>query len=210
MSRPRFSSCSDYAATRADTLSAKKSSRLSFRLAGGGSSLMHVEFAKATTRAPGNEREAACIGRIAGGSARSAASGSTNLNLFQLLGVALDRMVEAGTLPAARREGAEFLAWSAGAWLGDADHRGPLRSVSAAQRDALAERAWRWWRGGWRIGNRLAARMERKRNVGPYLRVCRRSRTTLSLHPGYGPAARPHAEAQCSACGIPLFLMATI
>src|SRR5947209_7411901 len=41
-----------------------------------------------------------------------AKAGATGLNPFQLLGVALDRMVAAHVLPKERRLGAEFLAWS--------------------------------------------------------------------------------------------------
>jgi AcrR family transcriptional regulator len=40
-------------------------------------------------------------------------AGKTGLDPLQLLGLALDRMVEAGALPEQRRAGAELLAWSA-------------------------------------------------------------------------------------------------
>ncbi|HEX5326546.1 MAG TPA: TetR/AcrR family transcriptional regulator [Acetobacteraceae bacterium] len=40
-------------------------------------------------------------------------AGSSGLNPFQLLGSALDRLVDAGVLPPERRPGAEYLAWSA-------------------------------------------------------------------------------------------------
>src|SRR5436190_3842807 len=39
-------------------------------------------------------------------------AGASGLNPFQLLGLALDRMVAAGVLAAERRPAAEFLAWS--------------------------------------------------------------------------------------------------
>ncbi len=47
------------------------------------------------------------------GPAGAEKAGKTGLDPLQLLGLALDRMVEAGVLPAARRAGAELLAWSA-------------------------------------------------------------------------------------------------
>jgi AcrR family transcriptional regulator len=67
-------------------------------------------------------------------------AGNTGLNPFQLLGVALDRMVEAGVLPAERRSGAEFLAWSAVHGLAMLIIEGPLRDLPAARADALARR----------------------------------------------------------------------
>ncbi len=67
-------------------------------------------------------------------------AGNTGLNPFQLLGVALDRMAEAGVLPAERRAGAEFLAWSAVHGLAMLIIEGPLRNVPAARADALGRR----------------------------------------------------------------------
>ncbi len=69
-----------------------------------------------------------------------AKAGSTGLNPFQLLGVALDRMVEAGVLPAERRPGAEFLAWSAVHGFAMLVIEGPLRGLPRAQTDALGQR----------------------------------------------------------------------
>ena len=68
------------------------------------------------------------------------ASGPGGLNPFQLLGAALDRMVDAGVLPAARRPGAEFLAWSAVHGLALLLIDGPLRGLPGAQVEALAQR----------------------------------------------------------------------
>jgi len=73
-------------------------------------------------------------------SAGPAASGPGGLNPFELLGAALDRMVAAGALPAARRPGSEFLAWSAVHGLALLSIDGPLRGVPAAQLDALGLR----------------------------------------------------------------------
>ena len=69
-----------------------------------------------------------------------AKAGNTGLNPFQLLGVALDRMVEAGVLSAERRSGAEFLAWSAVHGLAMLIIDGPLRNLPRAQTDALGRR----------------------------------------------------------------------
>ena len=57
-----------------------------------------------------------------------------------LLGSALDAMVAANVLPAARRPGAEYLAWSTVHGFAVFLLDGPLRSVTADQRDALGER----------------------------------------------------------------------
>ncbi len=57
-----------------------------------------------------------------------------------LLGSALDAMVAADVLPAARRPGAEYLAWSTVHGFAVFLLDGPLRSVTADQRDALGER----------------------------------------------------------------------
>jgi AcrR family transcriptional regulator len=69
-----------------------------------------------------------------------AKAGSTGLNPFQLLGVALDRMVDAEVLPAQRRNGAEYLAWSAVHGFAMLVIEGPLRGLSRAQTDALGRR----------------------------------------------------------------------
>lgn len=69
-----------------------------------------------------------------------AKAGSTGLNPFQLLGVALDRMVEAGVLATERRQGAEFLAWSAVHGFAMLVIEGPLHGLPRAQIDALGRR----------------------------------------------------------------------
>jgi AcrR family transcriptional regulator len=74
------------------------------------------------------------------GSPDPAKAGSTGLNPFQLLGVALDRMAEAGVLPAERRPGAEFLAWSAVHGLAMLIIDGPLRNLPQSQMDVLQRR----------------------------------------------------------------------
>jgi AcrR family transcriptional regulator len=74
-------------------------------------------------------------GDRAGGPDKAGASG---LNPFELLGAALDRLVEAGVLPSARRPGAEYLAWSAVHGLAMLVVDGPLGRLTRAQREALA------------------------------------------------------------------------
>jgi hypothetical protein len=69
-----------------------------------------------------------------------AKAGNTGLNPFQLLGVALDRMVAAGVLPVERRPAAEFLAWSAVHGFAMLVIEGPLHGLSRAEADALGQR----------------------------------------------------------------------
>ena len=69
-----------------------------------------------------------------------AKAGPGGLNPFQLLSAALDRMVEAGALPPARRAGAEFLAWSAVHGLALLIIDGPLRGLDEAQAHAAGQR----------------------------------------------------------------------
>lgn len=61
-------------------------------------------------------------------------------NPFKLLGMALDRFVAAGILPAARRAGAEYLAWSAVHGLALLVTDGPLHRMAAVEREAIEER----------------------------------------------------------------------
>jgi AcrR family transcriptional regulator len=70
-----------------------------------------------------------------------AKAGATGLNPFQLLGVALDRMVAAGVLPKERRLGAEFLAWSTVHGFAMLVIDGPLHGFARTQIDALGQRA---------------------------------------------------------------------
>jgi AcrR family transcriptional regulator len=67
-------------------------------------------------------------------------AGRSGLNPFQLLGAALDRMVEAGALPADRRPGAEYLAWSAVHGLAMLVLEGPLRRLTRAQTREIGQR----------------------------------------------------------------------
>jgi len=69
-----------------------------------------------------------------------AKAGSSGLNPFQLLGAALDRMTEAGVLPAERRPGAEYLAWSAVHGLALLIIDGPLRQLEPRLTRQLEQR----------------------------------------------------------------------
>jgi AcrR family transcriptional regulator len=65
---------------------------------------------------------------------------TTGKNPFQLLSGSLDLMVSAGLLPAQRREGAEFLAWSAVHGLAMLALDGPMRVMPRATIDRLGDR----------------------------------------------------------------------
>ena len=69
-----------------------------------------------------------------------AMAGRSGLNPFQLLGGALDRLVEAGVLPPERRPGAEYLAWSAVHGLAMLALEGPLRRLTRAQIRDIGQR----------------------------------------------------------------------
>jgi AcrR family transcriptional regulator len=69
-----------------------------------------------------------------------AKAGNSGLNPFQLLSAALDRMVDANLLPAERRPGAEYLAWSAVHGLALLFTDGPMRTAAPAYRDAIGQR----------------------------------------------------------------------
>lgn len=67
-------------------------------------------------------------------------AGESGLTPFQLLSAALDGLVEAGVLPAERRMGAEFLAWSSVHGLAMLVIDGPLRGLDVEQRTFAARR----------------------------------------------------------------------
>ncbi|HEY2619154.1 MAG TPA: WHG domain-containing protein [Acetobacteraceae bacterium] len=69
-----------------------------------------------------------------------AMAGKSGLNPFQLLGIALDRLVEAGVLPAERRPDAEYLAWSAVHGLAMLVFEGPLRRFTRSQARSIERR----------------------------------------------------------------------
>jgi AcrR family transcriptional regulator len=67
-------------------------------------------------------------------------TGDSGLNPFQLLGSALDLLVETGVLPRERRPGAEYLAWAAVHGLAFLVLDGPLGAASPDEIGGLAER----------------------------------------------------------------------
>lgn len=69
-----------------------------------------------------------------------AMGGATGLNPFQHLSAALDDLVAAGALPAARRAGAEYLAWSTVHGMALLAIDGPLRGTPQALLDGLGQR----------------------------------------------------------------------
>lgn len=72
-----------------------------------------------------------------------ARTASKGLNPFELLSHALDTLVQAGVLPADRRPGAEFLAWSSVHGLALLIIDGPLRHAPAELRQTLGLRLLR-------------------------------------------------------------------
>jgi AcrR family transcriptional regulator len=104
-----------------------------------------ADFARASLRAigiaylrfaqtePGLFRTAFGAADDAQGADDAAKAGTSGLNPFQLLGVALDRLVEAGVLPPERRAGAEYVAWSSVHGLAMLVLEGPLRRLTRVQ-----------------------------------------------------------------------------
>lgn len=70
----------------------------------------------------------------------SASAGNSGLTPFQILGAALDDLVNAGELPHERREAAEFFAWSAVHGLAMLIIDGPLRGIERQQAEVIAQR----------------------------------------------------------------------
>lgn len=109
------------------TLSPADRARASVRAAGTG----YLRYARANT---GLFRTAFAVPADADANAlpEGAAAGPGGLDPFQLLGSALDRLMAAGLLPAERRPGAEYLAWSAVHGLALLAIEGPLRELPDA------------------------------------------------------------------------------
>jgi len=107
--------------------------RASLRAVGTG----YLRFAQAE---PGLFRTAFAVPEELRGVAVPGGAGNSGLNPFQLLGAALDRLVEAGVLPAERRPGAEYLAWSAVHGFAMLVIDGPLRRFTPAQTHDIGQR----------------------------------------------------------------------
>lgn len=69
-----------------------------------------------------------------------ASMGSSGLTPFQILGAALDDLLMAGELTPARRESAEFFAWSAVHGLAMLRIDGPLRGLTPQQSEIIGQR----------------------------------------------------------------------
>jgi len=67
-------------------------------------------------------------------------AGPGGLNPFELLGTALDKLVEAGVMPPEKRPGAEFLAWSAVHGLAILVIDGPLGPVIGPHMQQIGQR----------------------------------------------------------------------
>lgn len=90
----------------------------------------YVRFALAE---PGLFRTAFSVTADLRDATNPARAGASGLTPFQLLGSVLDELVEVGLLPANRRPGAGFLAWSAVHGLAVLVTEGPLRELDEAQ-----------------------------------------------------------------------------
>ncbi|MBT2336963.1 TetR/AcrR family transcriptional regulator [Variovorax paradoxus] len=111
-----------------------------------------VDFARARVRAigtaylrfaqaePGLFRTAFLVSsEDAQGEVGPGSAGASGMNPFQLLGAAIDRLVEAGALDPSRRPNAEYLAWSAVHGLALLIIDGPLKAMDAADTHALGQ-----------------------------------------------------------------------
>lgn len=110
-----------------------------------------ADFARAQVRAigtaylgfaqaePGLFRTAFVISDEGRGELGPAKAGAGGLDPFELLGKAIDRLVDAGVLDPARRPNAEYLAWSAVHGLALLIIDGPLRGTDARAIHALGQ-----------------------------------------------------------------------
>ncbi|WP_369648877.1 MULTISPECIES: TetR/AcrR family transcriptional regulator [unclassified Variovorax] len=112
-----------------------------------------VDFARAQVRAigtaylrfaqaePGLFRTAFVVSsEDAEGEVGPARAGASGKDPFQLLGAAIDRLVEAGALDPSHRPDAEYLAWSAVHGLALLIIEGPLKGMDAQASHALGQR----------------------------------------------------------------------
>jgi AcrR family transcriptional regulator len=116
-----------------DSLPAAEFARASVRAVGTG----YLRFAQAETGLFRTAFVASVDVETLPGETRAGASG---MNPFELLGAALDKLVAAGVMPAERRPGAEFLAWSAVHGLAMLVIDGPLRNSLGPQMQKVGQR----------------------------------------------------------------------
>jgi AcrR family transcriptional regulator len=105
-------------------------------------------YLKFALKEPGLFRTAFLNNDPVEGDSDPANAGPGGVDPFQLLGAALDQLVEAGVLPKERRSGAEYLAWSAVHGLAFLILEGPLGSASQREIDNLSERVLRMVENG--------------------------------------------------------------
>lgn len=96
----------------------------------------YLRFAQAE---PGLFRTAFVISDEGSGELGPGKAGAGGLDPFQLLGKAIDRLVDAGVLDPARRPNAEYLAWSAVHGLALLIIDGPLRELPAEAAHSLGQ-----------------------------------------------------------------------
>ena len=120
-------------ATIGAELSQAAAARAGLRAVGTG----YLRFARAE---PGLFRTAFGTGPQPGRTLDVEQAASLGPHPFQLLSSALDQMEAANVLPAARRAGAEYLAWSAVHGLAMLVIDGPLRAMNDQQIDTLIPR----------------------------------------------------------------------
>lgn len=99
-----------------------------------------VAYLKFAQTEPGLFRTAFAVPGEPETASNPAMAGRSGLNPFQLLGSALDGMMEAGVLPPGRRLGAEYLAWSAVHGLAMLALEGPLRRLTRSQTRDIGQR----------------------------------------------------------------------
>ena len=97
----------------------------------------YLKFAQAE---PGLFRMAFSVHIDMSEAANPASTGKSGLTPFQILSTALNDLLEAGQLPAARRQAAEFFAWSAVHGLAMLIIDGPLRELPQAQAEVIGQR----------------------------------------------------------------------
>lgn len=96
----------------------------------------YLRFAQAE---PGLFRTAFVVSKEGEGVIGPASAGSSGMDPFQLLGAAIDRLVDAGVLDPARRPNAEYVAWSAVHGLALLIIDGPLRGIEPQASHALGQ-----------------------------------------------------------------------
>jgi len=89
---------------------------------------------------PGLFRMAFSVHNDLSNAANPASAGRSGLTPYQLLGSALDMLVEAGVLPQERRMSAEIFAWSAVHGFAILTLEGPLRMLDKMQTEVVGQR----------------------------------------------------------------------